>query len=177
MVRNRCYKIVKCQKKCQESWLHLANPARPFLVKLPFFFLQFFHWAFWGQMTTFPSTYQKFFRLESFCAAVIKMKNCNPPWNTKNENGSRHMPVASPLGPNCSENFGYCWWCDRPTSLQVQTKVEERSISKSTEQIVAAFESGHQDWARDDLWGRTQRKMIYFSLTVESQVQGWTAQW
>lgn len=72
------------------------------------------------------------------------------------------MPVAFPPGLNCSENFGWCWWCERPTSLQVQTKVEERSISESTEQIVAAFEGGHQDWARDDLWGHTRGKWFIF---------------
>lgn len=32
---------------------------------------------------------------------------------------------------------------EEPTSLQVQTKVEERSVSKRTQQVVAAFKGGH----------------------------------
>lgn len=55
------------------------------------------------------------------------------------------MPVALLQALNCSENAGQCCWCEGPTSLQVQTKVEEGSISERTEQIVAAFKSGHQD--------------------------------
>lgn len=120
---------------------------------------------------SFSIKLSKILQAKKFLCCCKKLKNCNSPWNTKNENGSRQMPVALPAGLNCSGNFGQCWWCERPTSVQVQTKVEERSISEGTEQIVAAFESGHQDWARDDLWGHTQRKMIHFSFTVESQVK------
>lgn len=41
------------------------------------------------------------------CNKTEKLQLGNPPWNTKNENGSRHMPVASPPDPYCSENFGW----------------------------------------------------------------------
>ena len=39
---------------------------------------------------------------------------------------------------------------ERRTRLQVQTKVEERSVPKSAEQVVAALEGGHEDGAGDD---------------------------
>lgn len=36
-----------------------------------------------------------------------------------------------------------CGECEGLTSLQVQTEVEERSVSQGTQQVVAAFKGGH----------------------------------
>lgn len=57
-----------------------------------------------------------------------------------------------------------CCWHGKPTGLQVQAEVEERSVPKCTQQVVTAFEGGHEDRARDDLWGGHTVKMIYFSF-------------